>query len=191
MKEQSNENIISSKEIREMIKKEPSKPEPTQPVDKHDKAKEALESRRKAYKRRTSIYKKIMWLFLLTLLVALGVVLYWANSVWESRITGEEYLFGECTVSLGDDHITGRRKFIRPYTEILGFRYTSRVEAFETIYLENHHPDAIVVTMDGDDSYVVIFDDTQGVDVEIPVGDRYLFVLGEESRVISHKLLCH
>ncbi len=183
MKEDDEINLIMDEEdIKELMKDK---------ADVEEVAKEKLDKRKKVYKKEQSFLKTLFrfTLVIITLIVAsVGFAIY---TLWAERTTGDEILFGKCYVQLGDTHVDGRRSFIRPYTEVSGMRYYNPKKIYEQIHIENHSPGLIVVSMTGNESEVTIFGDAQGLDVEIPLGERYLFVYEENSTIVEHKTLCN
>lgn len=121
-------------------------------------------------------------------IVIAGLVSKW---IWDNRTMGDEVLFGSCQVRVGGELVEGRRSFVRPFTDILGIRFIDSTELYEELIIENHHPELIVASMDGEDSTVVIFDESQGLNVEIPLGEKYLFVYKGNSQIVTHSDLCN
>lgn len=172
---------ISDKDIQEeMVKEDPATP-----------AKEKLEKRKTIHRKKASFLKKLMWITVGWILLFIVFAIVVVKSIWDDRIHGDEFLYGNCTTDVGEVSVEGRRNFIRPFTQVAGMRYYNPNKLSEQIMIENHHPGLISVSMTGDESKVVIFGEALGVDVEIPIGEKYLFVYQEDSVMVNHTDLCH
>lgn len=155
--------------------------------DPGTKARDLLAKRRTRLRRRLwTLVGMLVGGLLATVLAAV----YYAMTVWESRIIQDEILYGTCAVTLGEQTITGRRMFIRPYTEVAGIRFINPAQVAEQVIIDNVYPGLIIVSLVGDQSDVVIMGDDLSP-TEIPVGDRYLFVLGADSTIITHVAMCN
>lgn len=152
-------------------------------------AKDRLTGRRRGIAKRFLI-KTIAVVVTVSLLILFGLsALAW--NIWEDRTYGDEILFGTCFVDLDDARITGKRQFIRPFTDVAGMRYINPKLMSESVIIDNEHYGLIVVSMQEDgDSHVTIMRVEMGPYVEVPLGSRYLFVYDEESEVIEHEDLC-
>lgn len=173
------EVIMDKKDIQEMIEAAEAAARSKDPA-KH-----------KEYRKEKSLFKKMLLSIFILLALVLIVLVVSIKKLWDERVVGDEILFGECIVTVGDNPVEGKRSFIRPYTDLAGMRFVNPNKVYEKILMENHNPGLIVVSMKGDESEVVIFDDEQGINLEIPLGEKYLFVNGSDSTIISHADLCN
>ena len=182
------DDALDMDKINKDLSESMSKENNPNPEDAGHLAKELLMARRS--NNRNKFILKLLFVTIVILFILGTVIAILAKDTWEKREEGDEILYGICQVSLGESRINGRRMFMRPYYEVLGIRLVDDNEMVETIYINNHYLDMIIVTMEGDNSFVTIMDDNKPSEVEIPVGDKYLFVLGEESEVVDHLDLC-
>lgn len=152
-------------------------------------AKDRLTGRRRGIAKRFLI-KTVATVVTVSLLILFGLsALAWG--IWEDRTFGDEVLFGTCFVDLGDVRVTGKRQFIRPFTDVAGMRYINPKMMSESVIIDNDHYGLIVVSMQEDGgSHVTIMRVEMGPYVEVPLGSHYLFVYDEKSEVIEHEDLC-
>lgn len=174
---------LATMEIEETPKLEPSEP------DAGSEAKAILSRRRKNMVKKT-FGRLIVVTFILVALAAtvFGAIGY---TLWEKRVSGDEVLYGVCYVKLGEEPIEGKRKFIRPYSDILGVRFIDTSKMSEFLTFDNHAFGLIIVSMSGDDSIVTIMTSDMGSSVKVPIGEKYLFVYEGESQVVTHEDLCY
>lgn len=154
-----------------------------------------LDAREKLSERGRKMARRILVRSLTIVSAVVAIVLMLLGSfayyTWDKRVAGDEILYGTCYVSVGDTRVTGKRQFIRPFTDILGVRYINPKLMSETLSIDNDHYGLVVVSMTlPDESSVTIMKPEMGAYVDIPLGDKYLFVFEDQSEVVSHTDLC-
>lgn len=121
-------------------------------------------------------------------LMLLGSFIYYA---WDDRASGDEFLYGTCYVDVGGTRVVGKRQFIRPFTDLLGMRYINPNLLSEKLIMDNEHYGLVVVSMTlPDESSVTIMKPEMGAHVEVPLGDKYIFIFDDQSEVVNHSDLC-
>lgn len=152
-------------------------------------AKDKLSERGRNMARRILIRSlSILFVGIVVVLMLVGGVIY---DAWNNRISGDEILYGTCHVNVGDTRVIGKRQFIRPFTDLFGMRYINPSILSEKLIIDNEHYGLVVVSMtELDESSVTIMKPEMGAYVDVPLGDKYLFVFNDHSEVVSHSDLC-
>lgn len=151
--------------------------------------KDLLEARREALSKKRTLAIVLPILAVSVLLTALMGFLIWAG--WKERTVGDEFLYGTCSVYVGGQQVTGNRRFLRPYTEAFGLRFINPELKTEEILIDSEHKGLVIASlMKNDKSEVSVFTEEMEMGRSIPLGEKYLFVLGKDSIIVSHDDLC-